>query len=81
MRTSIDRGTAVRVVGSIGATWWLRGQLPWRPDDPVLVLVAWHQPTLYTTLHIVHAALLVTTPYLAWSVVWSARTRQPLGEM
>jgi hypothetical protein len=67
----IDRGTAVRVVSSISATWWLREQLPWRADDPVLVLIAWHQPTLYTTLHVMHATLLVTTPYLAWSVVWS----------
>ena len=71
MRTFVDLGTAVRVFASVSTTWWLRDHLPWRPDDPVLVLVAWHQPTLYTTLHIVHAVLLVTTPYLAWSVVWS----------
>ena len=45
-----------------------RTLLPWRADDPILVLVASYQPALYRALYVAYVTLLFTTPYLVTSV-------------
>ncbi|MGH9419895.1 MAG: hypothetical protein ACRD3J_07980 [Thermoanaerobaculia bacterium] len=46
-------------------------EFPWSDTDPVLRLIAFHQPALYSGLHLTYALLLFSTPYLGCSVVLS----------
>ena len=52
---------------SIGG-WW---QLPWSDTDPVLRVIAYQRPALYSGLHLTYAVLLFSTPYLACAVLLS----------
>jgi hypothetical protein len=56
--------TVAMVVGVMA-----RAHLPWRADDPVLALVAQHQPVLYRLLYAAYVTVLFTTPYLLASVL------------
>ncbi len=56
--------TVALVVGVVA-----RVHLPWRADDPVLALVALHQPMLYRLLYAAYVTVLFTTPYLLASVL------------
>ena len=64
-RTAITVGVAL-LIGSV-----LRWRLGWPGTDPVLVLIAVHQPLLYRALYVAYTTLLFTTPYLVCSVVGS----------
>jgi hypothetical protein len=77
------------VAAAASAAAWTRW--PWPAANPVLQLVAVHQPVLYRTWHVTYAILLFTTPYLVSSVVLSlayifvvtrypAITRMPLPQ-
>lgn len=61
--------TSALVAAGISACVWTR--LPWPGGDPVLRLIAFHQPALYETFEVGYAVLLFTTPYLVCSVVLS----------
>ena len=63
--------TAISVAIAMGIGCTLRWRLGWPATDPVLVLIAVHQPTLYRALYVAYTTLLFTTPYLVVSVVGS----------
>ena len=66
-----EERTAITVAIAVGIGLTLRWRLGWPATDPVLVLIAVHQPTLYRALYVVYTTLLFTTPYLVCSVVGS----------
>jgi hypothetical protein len=57
------------VAAVASAAAWTRW--PWPATNPVLQLVAVHQPVMYRWWHVTYAILLFTTPYLVSSVVLS----------
>ena len=75
--------TAITVAMAVGIGLTLRWRLGWPVTDPVLVLIAVHQPMLYRALYVAYTTLLFTTPYLVCSVMGSlvyifvGRVRRP----
>ena len=78
----LDR-TAITVAVALVIGGVLRWQLGWPVADPVLVLIAVHEPALYRALYVAYTTLLFTTPYLVCSVIGSlayifvGRVRRP----
>lgn len=58
---------SVGIAGVVGLA--VKTQVPWRAEDPILVLIAAYQPVLYRGLYVAYISLLFTTPYLAASVL------------
>jgi hypothetical protein len=77
----LEHRRGVSLVAAAATAFVVRMWVPWQADDPVMVLVATLAPGLHEALFAAYLTLLVTTPYLAWSLVLSTLyilARQPL---
>ena len=71
LRAVVDHRAVASAAIAAGVSFGSRWQLPWPDTDPVLRVIAFQRPALYTGLHVAYAVMLFTTPYLACSVAFS----------